>query len=698
MKATEKPILKFLEGPKQFFVPIFQRRYSWEQKNCQQLWTDVLNAGEDDKMAWHFLGSIVYLEPEVQNTGSLSEYLVIDGQQRLTTLSLLLLALSRLIKEEDNIGITPNQISNYYLFNNEVEREELRHKLRLTKGDNETFDYLLKTKELLPQNPSPFLVKNYRFFEKMLKDVIKGNITDDYGKPRDVSLKTVYVGLNKLMIVDIILERNENNPQKIFESLNSTGVHLSQADLIRNYVLLGQETPFQNRLYKEYWFPMEQYFGNEYRKRFDSFMRDYLTLKTERIPARKDIYVKFKAYFPDYKFKNPENAEKIVRGIARYGKYYVDITQKEEETELKACLEDIRELRAEITYPFLLEVYDYFRRDDIEKHEVIKTLQLVESYVFRRSICGLSGKFLNQIFVSILKNISMDNTNNYIQSLNAILLGMPSHRRCPKDDEFKSALLQKDIYTAQSGRICKYMLRKLENYERKEPISSSNIGNKGEYTIEHIMPQTLTPEWKRDLGENYSEIHGTFLHTIGNLTLTGRNSEFGNKSFLEKRDMSKEGFSHSTLYLNDSVGRAEQWNETTIKARAAELAEKACKIWIYPEGSNDLNFNIDDLSVGHTHYTPSSPKKLRVTMPNGDVIDHHIAQDTFDEVVIKFGLADVMLVHPRTVSTTPFANGRHRQHGEYYINMNHGVDAKKGILETIADEFGVSIYIDVVEK
>lgn len=220
MKATEKPILKFLEGPKQFFVPIFQRRYSWEQKNCQQLWTDVLNAGEDDKMAWHFLGSIVYLEPEVQNTGSLSEYLVIDGQQRLTTLSLLLLALSRSIREEDDdIGITPNQISNYYLFNNEVDKEELRHKLRLTKGDNETFGYLLKTKELLPQNASPFLVKNYRFFEKMLKDVIKGNITDDYGNSRDVSLKTVYIGLNKLMVVDIILERNENNPQKYLRVL-----------------------------------------------------------------------------------------------------------------------------------------------------------------------------------------------------------------------------------------------------------------------------------------------------------------------------------------------------------------------------------------------------------------------------------------------------------------------------------------------
>ena len=692
MKATEKPILKFLEGPKQFFVPIFQRRYSWEQKNCEQFWTDVLNAGEDDKMEWHFLGSIVYLEPEVQNTGSLSEYLVIDGQQRLTTLSLLLLALSRSIKEDNDIDITPNQISNYYLFNNEVEKEELRHKLRLTNGDNETFDYLLKTKELLPQNPSPFLVKNYRFFEKMLKDVIKGDITDDYGNPRDVSLKTVYTGLNKLMIVDIILERNENNPQKIFESLNSTGVHLSQADLIRNYVLLGQETPFQNRLYKEYWFPMEQYFGNEYRKRFDSFMRDYLTLKTVRIPARKDIYVKFKAFLPDYMFKNPENAEKIVREISRYGRHYVDIIQKEEDPGLLKCLEDMRELRAEVAYPFLLEVYDYYRRGDIEKSEVIKTLRLVESYVFRRAICGLSGKFLNQIFVSILKEMS-SNTDNYIKSLNATLLGMPFHRRCPKDDEFKIALLQKDIYTAQSGRICKYMLRKLENYGHKEPI------NVDDYTIEHVMPQSLTDskEWQEELGENYSEVHDKFLHTIGNLTLTGYNPEYSNFPFKEKRDM-KKGFRQSHLYLNESLARAEQWNVSAILTRAMELAEKACEIWIYPEGDKSLNFNIDDPPIRETYNTPSAPQKLRVTMDNGEIIDHHISQDTFDEFIIKLGLADVMHVHPRTVSTTPFPNGRYRQHGEFYININHGAVAKKDTLEKIADALGVSMHIEVIEK
>ena len=534
----------------------------------------------------------------------------------------------------------------------------------------------------------------------MLKDVIKDNIKDDYGNPRDVSLKTVYTGLKKLMIVDIVLEGNENHPQKIFESLNSTGKDLTEADKIRNYVLLHQKPHIQDRLYKDYWFPMEQYFGKEeYTKRFDSFMRDYLTLKTEQIPTLKGIYVKFKAYLPDYLFKNPENAEKIVREISRYGRHYVDIIQKEEDPELKVCLEDIWELRAEVVYPFLLEVYDYYKRDDIEKSEVIKTLRLVESYVFRRSICGLSSKFLNHIFVDILRKMPENNANNYIKSLNATLLGLPFHRRCPKDDEFKEALLKKDIYHLnRSDRRCKYMLRRLENYERKEPISSSDE----EYTIEHVMPQTLTEEWKKQLGENFSEIHANYLHTIGNLTLTGRNSEFGNKSFIEKRDMCKEGFSHSTLYLNDSLGRAEEWNEDAIKTRASELAEKACKAWIYPEGNKDLSFNIDDLSIGETYNTLSAPQKLRVTMPDGEVIDHQSAQATFFEVIEKLGPERVIEVDVKGViiSTDPstFNHERFKRYGNYYISINHGTPQKMDYLEKFAHQLGIQLRIEIVEK
>ncbi len=337
MKAKEKPILEFIQGPKQFRVPIFQRRYSWEQKDCDKLWKDVLAAGNDNKRDQHFLGSIVYIR-ETQNMENVSKFTVIDGQQRLTTISLLLLALKQAIEEETEdveIDITPEDILNDYLFN-DGEEGESRLKLHLTKGDIQTFDYLLNYRDYLPANPSLSLEKNFRFFKRMIKDVVKGKIKDAYNNPIDVNLQTVHSGLKKLMIVAIILEGNENSPQMVFESLNSTGVPLSQADLIRNYVILQAKSPtVQNRLYKDFWFEMEEYFGKEqYTESFNNFMRDYLTLKTGKIPPRTGVYDRFKAYLPPYIFENSENTEKIVSEIHRYGRHYVDITEKEKNPEV----------------------------------------------------------------------------------------------------------------------------------------------------------------------------------------------------------------------------------------------------------------------------------------------------------------------------------------------------------------------------
>lgn len=558
MEAIVTPMLRFLQGPKQFFIPIFQRMYSWEEKHCQRLWDDILRIGENPDISSHFLGSIVYMEPGAQNTGAVQKLLVIDGQQRLTTLSLLLSALSREIEEQDSdIGITPKRLSSYYLFNNE-EDGELRYKQLLTKHDKETLIHLLENKDLLPANPSVSVVKNYRFFEAKLKQV---------------DLKSLYTGIQKLMIVDIALDRTEDNPQLIFESLNSTGLGLSQADLIRNYVLMGQEPDFQNSLYERYWFPMEQRFGDQYRKRFDRFVRDYLTLKTEQIPNISSVYEKFKVYLPST--ENPEKLARHVEDLSRYAGHYANIAlPQEKDPELLECFEDLRELRAEVTYPFLLEVYDYYIQGKIEKSEVIQTLRLVESYIFRRAICEMSSNFLNQIFVSILSKLSKNGENNYLEILNHAFLDLQSTRYYPIDVEFKAAFVSKDIYNFNRRN---YLLRKLENYERKELTEIAN------YTVEHVMPQTLTKVWQQELGEDFQRIHGIWLHKIGNLTLTGYNSEYSNKSFKEKRDKPQNGFRHSPIYLNQSLASAEQWGEKAIIARGNELAERACKIWIYPE-------------------------------------------------------------------------------------------------------------------
>lgn len=557
MEATVTPLLRFLQGPKQFFIPIFQRRYSWEERHCKQLWDDILRIGANDEVLSHFLGSIVYMEPRLQPVTAVRQLLVIDGQQRLTTLSLLLSALSRAIDEDSSeIDISPRRLSNYYLFNAE-EEDEFRYKQLLTRRDKETLIHLLESREL-PTNASPLLVDNYHFFEIKL---------------RNADLQAVYNGIQKLRIVDITLDRNHDNPQLIFESLNSTGLSLSQSDLIRNYVLMGQEPDFQNRLYEEYWFPMEQRFGDEYTKRFDRFIRDYLTLETRQIPNVKSVYEKFKVYMPST--DDSEILEMIIEEISRYAKHYTSIALlQEEDLEFRKCFKNIQDLRVEVAFPFLLEVYEDYTRETIEKAEIIEIFRLVESYVFRRAVCGIPTNSLNKTFAALMTDVDK---GDYLRSLKVAFSQMRSYRRYPSDIEFKQSLLIRDVYNFDR---CNYLLRNLENYTRNDPIGDEN------HTIEHIMPQNpnLSKAWQDELGENFQEIYETYLHTIGNLTLiaTRDNPALSDLPFSEKRDM-EGGFRDSPLRLNRSLARTEQWNENTILARTEELAEKALKIWIYPE-------------------------------------------------------------------------------------------------------------------
>ena len=554
MEIAVADMLTFLQGLQQFSIPIFQRRYSWEEKDCQQLLDDILRVGANDKIDSHFLGSIVYIQKKLAPIGSVPKLLVIDGQQRLTTLSLLLLAFSLAIKEKgDDIGTSRKAFKIYYLFNDE-EDGELRYKLLLTKDDKQTLIDLLEDRYIfLPTNPSSLLVENYEFFKNGLKKV---------------DLKTLHTGIEKLKIVSIILDPTTDDPQKIFENLNSTGVNLSEADLIRNYVFMNLEPTFQERLYENYWFPMEQLFGNEYAERFDSFMRDYFILKMGRIPSRGAVYEKFKERYPEN--DNSEQLVEIVEEILHYAKYYVNmVLLAEKDPELRKHFADLAELQADASYPFLLEIYDDYNQGRIEKADVIKILQLVESYVFRRAVCGVSTRVMNKLFASLMNEVDK---NNYLESLNNAFLGMGTNKRYPTDIEFKEAFIHKDVYHFNRRN---YLLRKLENYERsKEPIDFPN------YTVEHVIPQKLTEEWKQELGEDFQRIHQRWLHKIGNLTLTGYNSEYGNLTFKEKRDMPKKGLGFSPLHLNQGFINTEQWNEDTIIARAEELAEKACKIWI----------------------------------------------------------------------------------------------------------------------
>lgn len=572
MKANEVKLLKFLQGPKQFLIPIFQRRYSWEQRHCEQLWEDILHIGQEKKSHAHFLGSVVYMEHGIYSASAVTQLVVIDGQQRLTTLSLLLSALGRAIESRGvKIDITRRKLENYYLFNAD-EEDSNRYKQLLTRRDSDTLIQLLEDKEL-PPDVSHTLVENYRFFEDKLKNA---------------DLIAVYEGIQKLIIVDISLNRDFDNAQLIFESLNSTGLELSQADLIRNYVLMEQDPDFQKKLYEDYWYPMERRFGEEYTKRFDRFIRDYLTLKTGQIPKVNSVYDRFKDY--THGKKSPDALEEIIEDIHRHSKHYVRIALLEEDdTELHACLEEIHALEVEVTFPFLLGVYEDYSNGVINKLEVIDIILLIGSYVFRRAMCGIPTNILNRTFAALTQQIDK---REYIQSLKVAFSNMTGTQRFPTDTEFQQGFLVKDAYNFDR---CAYLLLKLENHERKEPISIED------YTIEHVMPRSLSDEWQVELGENWSEVYEKYLHTIGNLTLTAYNPELSNSIFKEKQEI-HGGFNDSPLYLNRSLAQADRWNQESIVNRAEMFSVRALKIWRYHgltrviEPSEEKGWTIDDFS------------------------------------------------------------------------------------------------------
>lgn len=557
MKADAVKFLEFLSVRKQFIIPIYQRTYSWSRKQCQQLWEDILRVATDNDIHGHFIGSVVYIEEGIYHVSSTAQLLVIDGQQRLTTISLILLALARAIQAEGADETTFEEIFEYYLVNPR-KKGELRYKLMLTRSDKETLINLLEGHDL-PEQSAQRIINNYRFFEDCIRR-------------REISLEAIIYGIQKLVVVDVALNREHDNPQLIFESLNSTGLDLSQADLIRNYILMGLEQELQNELYEKYWYPMERRFGHaEYSALFDRFMRDFLTIKSDagQIPVLREIYSEFKRYMQN------GDVREIVADVYRYSEYFVRLAfpERNQDADVHRILEGINTLKVDVAYPFLIEVYeDYLEYSLLDRDEFVEILELVESYVVRRAIVGIPTNSMNKTFATLKRFIDKD---HYLASVKYAFLTLDSYRRFPRDEEFWSEFISKDIYNLRQRR--NYILSRLENFDRKEFV------NVEAYTIEHIMPQNpkLSPSWQLELGDNWKSIQEQNIHTIGNLTLTGYNPELSDRPFLEKRDI-KGGFADSPLRLNRSLAKLDHWGKTEIDDRAAELADLALKIWALP--------------------------------------------------------------------------------------------------------------------
>lgn len=564
MKASERKITKlFSESDTVFSIPVYQRDYNWQEKQCQRLFKDILQTGKNEKVSSYFLGSIVYIHDGIYGVGE-KEFHVIDGQQRMTTLTLLFLAIYFKLKGTI-LAKDADKIYNQYVVNPYSEKEI---KLKLLPPEENL--YILnkishnKFNELEAFQDRNML-KNYLFFEKELE-----NLSFD-------DMKHLSNGIEKLIYIDIALEKGKDDPQKIFESLNSTGLDLSQGDLIRNYILMDLERGEQNRIYKEIWIPIENNCkvsdGSEITSYVSDFIRDYLTLKTEKISSKPKVFETFKSY---YEKENDEKLEDMKKYSEAYS--YIIKPSLEKDRDIQRELDYLKSLDKTVINTFLIGILKDYKDNILEKDELLNILILLQSYLWRRYITEKPTNALNKIFQGMYGKISR--SGNYYENLVDILMA----EDFPTDEELESALKLKNVY--KDKEKLNYVFKKLENYNHNELIDFDNE----KITIEHIFPQKPNKAWKENYSDNELEQMISFKDTISNLTLTGSNSNLSNKAFHEKRDDEVHGYRNSKLYMNKYLGRLEEWNLLSMEARFESLYDDIIKIWKRPEdkATNDM--------------------------------------------------------------------------------------------------------------
>ncbi len=555
MRAGNTTLNEFLTRQIKMNIPIYQRKYNWSLDECKQLFEDILSIGKDETRKSYFIGSIVVKKDSEELLDPLAEVTLIDGQQRITTLTLIYCALCNYYKNIDE-RLCRNIYGNY-LVNHDLDET---NKLHLTKNDNESLKYIInsiptdKEFKLTPDN-SINIYNNYEFFRNQINEE---------------NVETVIKGLKKLIFISVVLDQ-EDNPQLIFESLNSTGLELNKNDLIRNYILMGLDTKHQNELYENYWYEIEQEFKNN-EWFFDEFIRYYLSFESGRLPKRADVYKEFKNHANSF-----ENIDDLVKDVHKFAGYFSCIRfGKEEDPELRDAFDSLAELDFNVTLPFLLSAYDDYQNSidnpdiNLTRDEFIRIVKYVESYCLRRSICDIPTNSMNKTFARLSKEINKQDYYNYFV---AAMFEKDTYKRFPTNEEVQEKLLNQNMYSKR--KILNHVLISIENAEGKEFVSAENS------TIEHIMPQNLTKDWERELGSNYEEIHGIYLHTLGNLTLTPYNSELGDKSFFDKKTCDY-GFCKSKLTLNEGLCELDRWTDKEIMGRTKQLSKKIINIWKYP--------------------------------------------------------------------------------------------------------------------
>lgn len=553
MKANDETLTRLINGSVQFVIPVFQRDYSWTEDDCRQLWADVMTVASAGSKAKHFIGSIVYT-PTEGGSAAFTRWMLIDGQQRLTTVMLLLVALRDHLLDSGWEGDdpTPNRLD-VNLLRNIAEPPPKLHKLRLRRHDDDTFQALVDRGEP-PLEPSKRVRENYEYFKRVIAAA---------------DPTVVYRGIGRLEIVDVRLGSGDD-PQSIFESLNSTGVELSQSDLIRNFILMGLSLSEQDRLYNTYWHKIELLFrGHE--QVFDNFARDYVALKTRsRKQGRAaEVYRDFRQFFR--RFRGSSNSlDEPLADMLRFAKYYAAFRLgREAPGHLTQPLRRLRRLVDVAAVP-VMQLFDCHEGDDgLSNDEFAEALRLLESYVLRRAVCGHQTRGYWAIFAALAYGLEAEGP---LDSLKVGLARQSESYRFPHDLEFQSQLREQDLY---GKRVCRVILERLENHGTKERTDTRD------YSIEHIMPQNedLRQEWRLMLGQdNWRTIHQQWLHRLGNLTLTAYNPEYSDRPFAVKKSC-PGGFAESAVRLNKFVREQDVWTEKQMTDRGFLLSQRAVEVW-----------------------------------------------------------------------------------------------------------------------
>ncbi len=557
MKAEEKELLRFLEGTdKNFIIPIYQRNYDWKKENCKQLFDDLENLLKKN-LDTHFFGSIV-CKPE-----DMERIIIIDGQQRITTISLLLLAIYNFIRdtELEVDGALDDKILNEYLINKYSPKDK-KIKLKPIKKDQQAFEILFnnnKNEFIIESN----LTQNYEYLYKRVKE-------------SKYSVNEIYSAIKRLMVVVIQLHGTDN-PQLIFESMNSTGLDLTEADKIRNFILMDKPYNVQDEYYEKYWNKIEKNVNYN----TTEFIKDYLTIKMSKIPTYSNIYRIFKE---DFIISNNLDILEILKDMYNYSNSYAMVINANTGLpKVDGYLKDIIYLKYTLLYPFITKIVIRYLNQEYSSEAVENILKALLTYIIRRIVCSKPTNALPKFFCTIdreIENIIKKDKISmelYDDVFVYILENRKGHVEFPSDEEFKESFIKFKLYRMQT-QVKNYIIRELENFNNKERITIKSIDEKA-ISIEHIMPQTLTPAWKNSLGENYLDVYEKYIDTIGNLTLTAYNSELQNKPFEEK----KETYKQSKLYLNSNLENYTEWKENEILDRAEVLSQRALEVWEEPK-------------------------------------------------------------------------------------------------------------------